>query len=204
VGDVADTEDTLVAEDKMRPLVLVMPDGSVSYLVDEEWANGIRRRSAWETFVARDLVNTIDNRYRVITTGSGRAIGGLSEGGYGALNIGLQHIGEFRVLESWSGYMEADPIPAIFGKSASALRRNSPALEVAKDVARVRAAHTYIWFYCGTDDFTVPQNRQFNAELSRLEVPHWFAIRPGQHTWRLWRSMMPASLETASAHLSHA
>ncbi len=56
--------------------------------------------------------------------------GGLSEGGYGALNIGLHHPGEFGLLESWSGYMLADQIPAIFGPSASVLDYNSPARQV--------------------------------------------------------------------------
>ena len=50
----------------------------------------------------------VDRRYRTIRSGSGRAIGGLSEGGYGALNIGLHHPGRFRVIESWSGYQRAD------------------------------------------------------------------------------------------------
>jgi S-formylglutathione hydrolase FrmB len=38
----------------------------------------------------------------------GRAIGGLSEGGYGAINIALHHPREFSVVESWSGYRAAD------------------------------------------------------------------------------------------------
>ena len=71
----------------------------------------------WETFVARDLVETIDARYRTIRSPAGRAIGGLSEGGYGAINIGLHHPREFKVIESWSGYAEAADISSIFGST---------------------------------------------------------------------------------------
>ena len=115
MGQVSALEATLVASGRMKPMILVMPTGTRSFLADEEWANGISTGNAWETFVARDLVRAIDTRYRTIATGAGRGIAGLSEGGYGALNIGLHHPGEFRLLESWSGYMQADHIPAIFG-----------------------------------------------------------------------------------------
>jgi S-formylglutathione hydrolase FrmB len=64
--------------------------------------------NGWETFVTRDLVRAIDARYRTIPDGTARGLAGLSEGGYGALNIGLHHPGEFDLLESWSGYMIAD------------------------------------------------------------------------------------------------
>ena len=56
-----------------------------------------------------------------------RALAGLSEGGYGALNIGLHHPGEFRVLESWSGYERADDIGSIFGHRRRAAAREQPA-----------------------------------------------------------------------------
>ena len=121
-------EDELVALHKIRPAILVMPFGSTGSFTDEEWANGVRPHSNWETFVARDLVRAVDARYRTIRRGSARALAGLSEGGYGALNIGLHHPGEFGVLESWSGYQRADPIRSIFGIDRSLLARNSPSL----------------------------------------------------------------------------
>jgi pimeloyl-ACP methyl ester carboxylesterase len=96
-------EDELVAKNLAQPVILVMPFGSTGTFTDKEWADGIRRGEGWATFVARDLVRAIDARYRTIPTAAGRAIGGLSEGGYGALNIALHHPEEFGVVESWSG-----------------------------------------------------------------------------------------------------
>src|SRR5262249_41517331 len=109
-------EDELVAKHKIRPMILVMPFGSSSRFTDTEWANGVRAKSGWETFLARDVVGAIDRRYRTIRSGSARALAGLSEGGYGSLNVGLHHPREFRVLESWSGYQRAaDTLPS-FGR----------------------------------------------------------------------------------------
>ena len=122
-------EDELVARHKLRPMILAMPFGSTGSFTDEEWANGVQPKSAWETFLARDVVRAVDARYRTIPTGGARALAGLSEGGYGAFNIGLHHPGEFRVLESWSGYERADDIGSVFGhRAADCSPGNSPAL----------------------------------------------------------------------------
>ncbi|HXP19066.1 MAG TPA: alpha/beta hydrolase-fold protein [Streptosporangiaceae bacterium] len=203
VGGVEDIEATLVAEGLMKPIILVMPTGAFSFLADEEWADGVRKGNSWETFVARDLVSAIDARYRTMTGASGRGIAGLSEGGYGALNIGLHHPGEFGLLESWSGYMMADNIPAIFDHDRGLLRYNSPAKWVVSVAPQLRADRTYIWFYCGTSDELAVQNRAFSTELAALGVTHYFFERPGTHNWRLWRELMPRALITASEQLGH-
>jgi enterochelin esterase-like enzyme len=204
VGQLAATEATLVAGGQMKPMIMVMPSGTRSYLTDTEWANGTGRSNGWETMVARDLVQTIDSRYRTIRTGAARGIGGLSEGGYGALNIGLHHPGEFGLLESWSGYTFAQPFRSIFGTSAQNMAYNSPADWVRSVSGPVRADHTYVWFYSGATDPLAGQNRAFAAELSSLGIAHYFYTQPGGHSWGLWRSQVRSALITASEHLSHA
>lgn len=203
IGQVDAAEATLVAAGRMKPVIFVMPTGTRSFLADEEWANGVRKGNGWETFVAGDLVKAIDARYRTIATAGGRGIAGLSEGGYGALNIGLHHPGEFGLVESWSGYMLADKIPAIFGNGPHLLDYNSPAKWILTVAPRIRADHTYIWFYCGTTDPLAAQNRAFAAQLTALGVAHHFFESPGGHSWRLWRGQMALALITASEHLSH-
>jgi enterochelin esterase-like enzyme len=203
IGGVAGTEAALIAAGRMKPVILVMPSGSRSFFADEVWVNGVRPGNRWETFVARDLVHAVDVRYRTISAGAGRGIAGLSEGGYAALNIGVHHPGEFGLLESWSGYMVADHKRSIFGSGLRLRRYNSPAHQVILAAARLRAAGTYIWFYCGTSDKLAAQNQNFSTELTGLGVPHHFFERPGTHTWRLWRELMPRALITASGHLSH-
>jgi enterochelin esterase-like enzyme len=194
-------EDELVALQKVRPAILVMPFGSTGSFTDEEWANGVRPNSAWETFVARDLVRAVDARYRTIRRGSARALAGLSEGGYGALNIGLHHPGEFDVLESWSGYQRADPIRSIFGLDRSVLVRNSPSQTLGAVSGRLRRAHTYVWFYSGTGDHYVKQNTAFAAELGRYHIPyHYFVVRGG-HNWGIWRGNASRALIAMSLRL---
>ena len=195
-------EDILYARNQMpRPPILVMPFGSTGTFTDKEWADGIRPHEGWETFVARDVVNTIDRLYRTIRAGSGRILGGLSEGGYGALNIGLHHPREFKVLESWSGYEKADNIPQIFGGRPQLLRWNSPLDQVARTKNVLRRRHDYVWFYSGSADPARGQNRQFSNELAKAGIPHKFFLLRGGHTWAAWRREAAQSLLVATAHL---
>jgi enterochelin esterase-like enzyme len=199
VGDVATVEAELVAEHRMPPTVLVMPGGPTDFLIDTEWANLARPRAKWMTYVATDVVNAIDHRYRVMNRGSDRAIAGLSEGGYGALNIALHHVGEFRVIESWSGYMWAASGRRFFGGSRAAVEANSPALEVRRLRSAIVRAHTYFWIYIGSKDYEVAENKAFATELTSLGIRHRFFIRPGAHNWSLWRRQIARALVAAGS-----
>ncbi len=194
-------EDVLLARHVVRPMILVMPFGSTGSFTDKEWANGVRPDEGWETFVNRDLVAAVDHRYRTIRSGDGRAIGGLSEGGYGALNIGLHHPGRYRVIESWSGYEHADDISSIFGHDSALLRHNSPADTVAAAAARLRATHSYIWFYTGSTDTMRRQNIAFAKTLGSLRIAHRFTLIRGGHDWALWRERAADALLAASRGL---
>jgi enterochelin esterase-like enzyme len=196
-------EDTLLAEKKMKPAIIAMPMGSSGTFTDEEWANGIHSNSGWETFLARDVVRAIDAQFRTIPRGKARALGGLSEGGYASLNIGLHHPAEFRVLESWSGYEKADNVKSIFGGRPDLLAQNSPLLTLRKVASKLRHEHAFVWFYTGSTDRDRRQNKRFAAELTRFRIAHRFFVTDGGHTWRLWRDNAWAAIEVAAAHLAH-
>ena len=195
-------EDVLVTEHRVNPAILVMPSGSTSFFADNEWANGIRPGQGWETFVARDVVHAIDTHYRTIPSGRGRALGGLSAGGYGALNIGLHHPGEFGVLESWSGYVLADHVKSVFDDDVQLMRRNSPLLTLPAAAPALRRAGTFVWLYIGNHDHLTGANRQFDAGLRRARIRHRFDVYKGGHDWALWRAQTPHALIVASDHLA--
>lgn len=181
-------QDELVALHRARPAILVMPFGSTGSFTDKEWVNGIGKGAGWETFVARDLVRAVDRRYRTIPGQAGRGIGGLSEGGYGAINIAIHHPREFKVVESWSGYQQADPIRTIFGKSTALLTANSPASTIANAAPILRSGHVVFWFYTGTEDTHFrAQNELFAHQLQALHIRHRFFVVRGGHNWALWR-----------------
>ncbi|HWD24405.1 MAG TPA: alpha/beta hydrolase-fold protein [Acidimicrobiales bacterium] len=201
VGDLATTSDVLIARRRIRPMIVVMPSGTTSFFVDHEWVNANQPDQAWESYVANDLVQAIDRRYLTVPVGADRAIGGLSEGGYGALNIAFHHPGEFNVIESWSGYYGADRRSGLFGSSRALLAYNSPISEVAVVAQKLRNANTFIWFYTSTSDRTVKRSEQFAKTLSDLHIDHAYFEPSGRHDWALWRAFTGRSLIAASSHL---
>src|SRR6185312_6701842 len=92
-----------------RDAILVEPQGARSGDSDPEYLDWGSGRD-WETYVARELPAWVDAHFRTIPTRAGRAIAGLSAGGYGAALVGFDHLDRFSVVESWSGYFHpTDP-----------------------------------------------------------------------------------------------
>lgn len=180
--------DDVFTERRREPLILVMPFGSTGTFTDEEWVNGAQPGDGWSTFVSRDLVRYIDARYRTIPGARGRAIGGLSEGGYGAIDIALHHPNEFSVVESWSGYERPVKLRAIFGPRLQLLRTNDPRVLVRRVAPALRRAQTYFWFYSGSTDPLHDQNAAFARELAALGIAHRYRLVYGGHNWALWRN----------------
>jgi S-formylglutathione hydrolase FrmB len=196
-------DDTLTAKGKAQPLILVMPFGSTGTFTDEEWVNGVRPGNNWATFVSRDLVRYVDSHYRTIASGRGRAIAGLSEGGYGAINIALHHPLEFSVVESWSGYERPDRLRAIFGAELQRLRANDPLLLLPRVAPQLRTLGTYFWFYSGSTDRLHAQNASFARALTTLHLAHRYLLRYGGHNWALWRDNARAAYLAAAQRLTH-
>jgi putative tributyrin esterase len=83
-------------------LIVVMPDAGNSWYVN--WAGGEgEQKNNWGDYLVKDLVGHIDATYRTIAQREGRAINGLSMGGFGALALGLRHPDIFCSIGSHSG-----------------------------------------------------------------------------------------------------
>ena len=83
-------------------LIVVMPDGGNSWYLN--WAESTEgQKNAWDDFLAKDLISHIDSSYRTVAAREGRAINGLSMGGFGGLSVGLKHPDLFCSIGSHSG-----------------------------------------------------------------------------------------------------
>ena len=101
-------------------LIVVMPDAGNSWYTNyEESADG--QTNNWADHIVQDVVNHVDWNYRTIARREGRAINGLSMGGYGAITLGLRNPEMFISIGTTSGALE-------FGRQAGArLRGEMPA-----------------------------------------------------------------------------
>lgn len=83
-------------------LIVVMPDVGNSWYVN--WAKSEDgQKNNWEDAIIKDLIGHVDATYRTIAKREGRAINGLSMGGFGGLVLGLRHPDLFCSIGSHSG-----------------------------------------------------------------------------------------------------
>jgi putative tributyrin esterase len=88
--------------DTYNDLIIVMPDVGNSWYIN--WAESDKEElNNWEDFMIYDLIHNVDQTFRTIPEREGRAISGLSMGGYGALILGLRHPDLFCSIASHSG-----------------------------------------------------------------------------------------------------
>ncbi len=90
------------------PLIVVMPEGGKGGWYSN-WDNGgAGGPPAWETFHIDQLVPWVDANFRTIAARRGRAIAGLSMGGFGALSYAARHPGLFAAAASFSGAVDSN------------------------------------------------------------------------------------------------
>ena len=149
-----------------------------------------------------------DSRFRTIASRRGRALIGVSAGGYGAMHIALNHLDQFAVVESWSGYFHpTDPTgtQSLDLGSASANAAANVHRQLQASRRRLKALHTFIAFYVGRGDTRfLAENEQLNYELARAKIPHTFRLYPGGHDQTLWQTYAAPWLSLALAHLDPA
>jgi enterochelin esterase-like enzyme len=190
---------TLIARHKVRPMILVMPAGAQGLGGDTEWADTPSGR--WMDFVT-DVVRDVDQRFATLARRRDRGIAGISEGAYGALNVGLRHLGLFSVIESWSGYYLQTPTGPFTDATSAALRANSPAEYVAAEAARIHRLGLRVWLLQGEVDWHSPQALlAFADALHAAGADVRYAFLPGGHDWALWRAQTPRMLIAASRWL---
>ena len=128
------------AADAMKlAAIVVMPDGDNNFYIDsampEDYdacmATGkglmVARQShedtcvhasKYATYIVDDLLGWVDGHYRTIAARDGRAIAGLSMGGYGALQLAMRFTDKFAAAASHSGVdalLYESPYPYVAG-----------------------------------------------------------------------------------------
>ena len=88
------------------PMIVVMPDGGAEGWYTD-WYEGKKAvQPRWETYHVGQLIPWVDATYRTVAARRGRAVAGLSMGGFGALSYAARHPGTFVAAASYSGALE--------------------------------------------------------------------------------------------------
>lgn len=186
--------DRLIAAGEITPMIIVLPQGDRDYWVDH--VEGL----PWGQYVAREVVSEIDRTYRTLTSPPGRAIGGLSMGGHGSLQIGMNYPDVFGVIGAHSPTIrtQADA-PDYFGTGAAFAARDPLSLAAS----RTTIYNQKIWVDIGSgDDQWIAQATRLHEILQSRNVPHTWNVFSGIHVSSYWKLGGPAYLRWYSAALA--
>jgi putative tributyrin esterase len=174
----------------LHGIILVMPDGDYDkWYIDSP----INLASNFETYVGKEVIEVIDKTFRTLAKKEGRAITGLSMGGYGALNVALNFSATFGAAGSLSGGVDPRDfsknwgLEAVFGD-----REKNAGYWAGKTI--INNAHRFIfsgidlYIDCGVDDFFIDSNRELHRRLLDLRIAHDYSERPGGHSWEYWNN----------------
>ncbi len=188
--------DDLRKQHKMGDFLIVAPEGRRSFYVNS--ADGSARYS---DFFLQEFMPAIERKYRIRAGRAGRAISGISMGGYGALRFAFAHPELFSAVSAQSAAIIAEspqqldsaaqtgvPIMGVlgpvFGKPIDVRHwnENNPLLLAKKYPESLRKMAIY--FNCGQDDNYGFEKgaAELHEELQREHVTHEYHAYPGDHS----------------------
>jgi Predicted esterase len=185
------------------PVILVSPRMSAGWLDDPECVDGIREKV--ETHFLRDVIPAVDGTLRTVPVRAARAVAGMSAGGYCALNLGLRNRDVVSTILDMSGFTRPTHdggLGTVFGTGPAAdetIRANSPA-EYAPTLPGAPAEQ--VWLDCGRDDRQVLDEMRSVAPALRSDgIDARLVVRPGGHTFNVWRPALAESMAWAAPRL---
>jgi S-formylglutathione hydrolase FrmB len=203
-----------MSDGSLPEFLIVAPGARGSWFSDS--FDGKRR---WEEFLAGDLLREIEARYRVVPGRTGRAITGISMGGFGAVKIAMKHPDLFGAVSALSGalipirpedlrrygWITRLTLERVFGK------RPDPRRLAANDVwdilhdARFEQPPFSAHLRAGTEDFYGLDGvaAQFGTFLNEHGVPTEVVLEPGGHDWAYWRRGLVAICEWHAKRFSY-
>ncbi|GER88867.1 hypothetical protein KDW_30290 [Dictyobacter vulcani] len=185
-GKAAESADTLIDTKKISELILVMPDGNGAPGATSEWGNSGNGKQPIEDYVSKELVKYIDQHYRTIPDADHRAIGGLSMGGFGAMNIAIHHYDVFHWVVALGGYYKADG--TIWGPSQAYRQYNSPIIQIGR---QPQAQKLHMFLGDATEDKAFYSGMLRYAQVvHKLHVNYLMVTEHGGHSWKVWTDQM--------------
>ena len=186
LGRTAQVLDNLIAQGKAKPMIVVMPNGNAS----QEAAPGESSRGmvpptmqlpktmegSYEQAFP-EIVKFIDKNYRTIKSKSGRAIAGLSMGGFHSLHISKQYPDMFNYIGLFSAAIMpnkevSSPIYENMGGKLKVQFDKNPAL---------------YWIAIGKTDFLYKANEEYRKLLDEKGYKYTYYESDEGHIWKNWR-----------------
>ena len=186
LGRTAQILDNLIAQGKAKPMIVVMTNGNVSQeAAPGESALGFYKPTmqlpktmdgTMETSFP-DVVKFIESNYRTVNSKSGRAIAGLSMGGFHSLHISKQYPDMFDYVGLFSAAIisSKDVKSPIYDDMATKLK------------TQFSKKPKLYWIAIGKSDFLYKANEDYRKLLDENGYKYTYYETTEGHIWKNWR-----------------
>jgi enterochelin esterase-like enzyme len=161
-----ETADAAILAGQIPPLIIAMPDGG--YIAN----NSSGGPNSFEGVILDNFIPYIEQTYCAWPEPAGRAIGGLSRGGYWALEIAFRFPEQFL---SVGGHSVA------LLDTAAGPDLNPQFTGMTNDLGSLR-----IYLDIGKNDYLIPNIQRLHEEMLAAGRPHVWLLNPGSHEDAYW------------------
>jgi enterochelin esterase family protein len=167
--------DNLIAQKKARPMLVVMPNGSLPR--PPAGASRAEMQDRFTNELLKDVVPHVEKNYRVLTGRDNRALAGLSMGGGQTLRVVTTHPDQFAYVAVWSA--------GLFGGNTADFEKQN-----AKFLARADEVNKQVKLFAitvGEKDFALAGSKALAEVLKKHRIKNELRLTEGGHTWINWR-----------------
>lgn len=200
-GEMNRIADEMINGGEISPVIIVVADAKKTWYI-----NNYSGTENYEDMYIKEFIPHIEKAYRARGIKGGRAIGGLSMGGYGSLLYALKHPDLFIACVPMSAAVFTDDevktrfeegndygFKNLFGGNVEDLgnhwRANS-ILHIVKNIPDSKKKAVKFYIDCGDDDFLFRGNSMLHIEMTDNKIPHEYRVRDGAHSWTYWRQCL--------------
>ena len=204
-GHMKDVVDELIASGEIVPMVIFMPNAGDPD-IHNKW-NGYFNMPGhpYEDFFFRELIPTLESRYRVLSDKQHRAVMGLSMGGGGSTVYAQRHPDMFSSCYAMSAWLDSPeprtemPEDKFYLVSKAVHDHSALAFIDNADAATLERLRTVKWFFdCGDDDGLMDLSVSLFQKMRARGIRSELRIRDGWHSWEYWHQALRLSLPFAS------
>jgi len=168
--------DNLIAEEKAKPMLIVMIDGNLS-----TGLSGFNERAlqTFENEIKQNIIPFIENNYRVANEAANRALAGLSMGGLQTLYAGIKNTDQFAYLGVFSSGWWANQ-PYLSNPQYDFMKNNAPAIN--------KNLKSFWISMGGEEDIAYANCKIMLGKFDDMGIKYTYSEYPGGHSWPVWRN----------------